>query len=81
MQRLTMRFSDAGLRCRERKLVYPDHRPIPWLTEDAKPRDRSNRLLDGDIARLLGRRKARESRRKLLKNPAHEWKANRNHHQ
>ena len=41
-----MRLSDAGLRCREAKLIYPDHRSPPWLTEDAT-RDRSNRLLDG----------------------------------
>src|SRR3984885_12383170 len=42
---LTMRLSDAGLRRRNTKLIYPNHRPPPWLTEDA-PRDRSNRLLD-----------------------------------
>ena len=41
---LTMRLSDAGFRRRRTKLIYPDHRPPPWLTEDA-PRDRSNRLL------------------------------------
>src|ERR1035438_3687126 len=48
-----MRLSDAGLRQRKTKAVYPDHRLPPWLTEDA-PRDRSNRLLDdcakGDFA-------------------------------
>ena len=44
-----MRLSDAGLRCREAKLIYPDHRSPPWLTEDA-PRDRSNRLLGADLA-------------------------------
>jgi hypothetical protein len=43
-----MRLSDAGLRCRQTKLIYPDHRPPPWLNEDAT-RDRSNRLLDGEI--------------------------------
>ena len=42
---LTMRLSDAGVRCRQTKLIYPDHRPSPWRTEDAT-RDRSNRLLD-----------------------------------
>ena len=41
-----MRLSDAGLRCRQTKLIHPDHRLSPWPTEDA-PRDRSNRLLDG----------------------------------
>jgi hypothetical protein len=41
-----MRLSDAGLRCRPTKLIYPDHQPSPGLTEDA-PRDRSNRLLAG----------------------------------
>jgi hypothetical protein len=29
-----MRLSDAGLRQRPTKLIYPDHRPSPWLTED-----------------------------------------------
>jgi hypothetical protein len=33
-----MRLSDAGLRCRPTKLIYPNHRPPPWLTEDATPR-------------------------------------------
>ena len=42
---LTMRLSDAGLRRRQTKALYLDHRPPPWLTEDAT-RDRSNRLLD-----------------------------------
>jgi hypothetical protein len=41
-----MRLSDARLRRRQTKLVYPDYRLPPWLTEDANPRDRSNRLLD-----------------------------------
>jgi hypothetical protein len=45
MECLTMRFSDAGLRRRETKLLYLNHRPSPWLTDDV-PRDRSNRLLD-----------------------------------
>ena len=40
-----MRLSDAGLRRRPTKLIDPDHRLSPWLTEDAT-RDRSNRLLD-----------------------------------
>ena len=44
-RRLTMRLSDAGLRQRRTKALYPNHRPSPWLIEDA-PRDRSNRLLD-----------------------------------
>ena len=34
---LTMRLSDAGLRQRPTKLIYTDHRPSPWLTEDASP--------------------------------------------
>jgi hypothetical protein len=41
---LTIRLSDAGLRC-PTKLIYPNHRSPPWLTEVAIPRDRSNRLL------------------------------------
>jgi len=40
---ITMRLSDAGLRCRQTKLIYPDHPFPPWRTEDAT-RDRSNRL-------------------------------------
>ena len=39
-----MRLSDAGLRRPKTKLIYPDHRLPPWLTEDA-PSDRSNRVL------------------------------------
>ena len=42
---LTMRLSDAGMRRRKTKLIYPNHRLPPWPTEDAT-RDRSNRLLD-----------------------------------
>jgi hypothetical protein len=37
-----MRLGDAGLRCRETKLINPNHRLPPWLTED-DARDRSNR--------------------------------------
>ncbi len=33
-----MRLRDAGLRRRTTKLIDPDHRPSPWLTEDAAPR-------------------------------------------
>jgi len=33
-----MRLSDAGLRCRPTKLIYPNHRLPPWLTEAAAPR-------------------------------------------
>ena len=33
-----MRLSDAGLRRRQSKLLYPDHRSPPWPTEDATPR-------------------------------------------
>jgi hypothetical protein len=36
--RLTMRLSDAGLRSRQTKLIYPDHRPSPWLIEVSAPR-------------------------------------------
>jgi hypothetical protein len=38
-------LSDARLRRRQTKLIYPNHRLPPWLAEDAT-RDRSNRLLD-----------------------------------
>jgi hypothetical protein len=34
---LTMRLSDAGLRGRQTKLIYPNHRPPPWPNEDAAP--------------------------------------------
>jgi hypothetical protein len=43
-----MRLSDAGVRRRQAKLIYLNHRPPPWLTEDAT-RDRSNRLLEGRV--------------------------------
>jgi hypothetical protein len=43
-----MRLSDAGLRRCKTKQIYPNHRPPPWLTEDAT-RDRSNRLLDSAL--------------------------------
>jgi hypothetical protein len=46
---LTMRLSDAGLRQRQTKLIYPNHRIPPFLIEDAT-RDRSNRLLEVIIA-------------------------------
>ena len=42
---LTMRLSDAGMRQRKTKLIYPNHRPSPWSTK-AATRDRSNRLLE-----------------------------------
>jgi hypothetical protein len=35
--RLTIRLSDAPAQ-RQTKMLYPDHRPPPWLTEDAIPR-------------------------------------------
>jgi hypothetical protein len=35
---LEMRLSDAGLRQRQTKLIYPKHRLPPWLKEDAAPR-------------------------------------------
>jgi hypothetical protein len=36
--RLTMRLSDAGMRRRPTKLLYPNHRPPTWLNEDASTR-------------------------------------------
>jgi hypothetical protein len=39
---LTLRLSDAGMRRRKTKLIYPNHRLPPWLAEDAT-RDLSNR--------------------------------------
>src|SRR5258708_33581548 len=44
-----IRVSWVGLRRHKTKLIYPNHRLPPWLTEDAT-RDRSNRLLE-DAAR------------------------------
>src|SRR5580704_6919906 len=35
---LTMRLSDAGLRRRQRKLIYANHRRPPRPTEDVAPR-------------------------------------------
>ena len=44
--RLTNRLSDAGMRQRPTKLIYPDYR-LPSLAHRRHyPRDRSNRLLD-----------------------------------
>ena len=37
-RRLTMRLSDVGLRCRQTKLIYPNHRLPLWPNEDAAPR-------------------------------------------
>jgi hypothetical protein len=51
-RRLTMRLSDAGLRQRQTKAFYPNHRLPPWLTEDARC-DRSNRLLGVTSAEIL----------------------------
>jgi hypothetical protein len=48
-----MRVSDAGLRQRESKLLYPDHRLPPWPTEDAI-RDRSNRWLGPPLPDIAG---------------------------
>jgi hypothetical protein len=45
--RLTMRLSDAGLRRRPTKLIYPNHRPLLGSPK-TRPRDRSNRLLEAD---------------------------------
>ena len=39
-----MKLCDAGLRRRQMKLIYPNHRFTPYATEVAA-RDRSNRLL------------------------------------
>src|SRR5258708_5088786 len=36
--RLTIRLSDARLRRRQTELVYPNHRPTPWLIEDVASR-------------------------------------------
>src|SRR3974390_3529441 len=35
---LTTRLSDAGMRQRQTKLLYPNHRSPPWLPEAATPR-------------------------------------------
>src|SRR5579863_3226690 len=37
-RRLTMRLSDAGLRQRQTKALYLNHRLPPWPTEDTAPR-------------------------------------------
>jgi hypothetical protein len=44
---LTIRLSDAGLRYRQTKLLYPDHRLPPWLTR-RDPRS-LHRLLENTI--------------------------------
>jgi hypothetical protein len=40
-----MRLSDAGLRRRTSKALYPNHR-LPSLATEDDTRDRSNRLLE-----------------------------------
>jgi uncharacterized DUF497 family protein len=49
---ITMRLSDAGLRRRKTKLIFLNHRLLPWPNEDA-PRDRSSRLLGPNFALRL----------------------------
>ena len=46
-----MRLSDAGLRRRQTKVLYPNHRLPPSPTEDAA-RDLSNRLLDDEPTKI-----------------------------
>jgi hypothetical protein len=48
MRNLTIRLSDAGLRQRQTKALYLNHRLPPWPNEDAT-RDRSNRLLGAPL--------------------------------
>ena len=43
--RITIRLRDAGLRQRQTKMLYPDHRLPPWLNDAAATRDRSNQLI------------------------------------
>jgi hypothetical protein len=63
-----MRLSDAGLRQRQTKLIYPHHRLPPWSTEDAT-RDRSNRLLgaDHDVGSIMIYGKADLARTRLAR--------------
>ena len=54
-----MRLSDAGLRQHPTKLIYPNHRLPPWLTEDATPRSlepivRRGRLMPSGKATNFG---------------------------
>jgi len=42
-----MRLSDAGLRRRETKMLYPNHLPSPLLTEDATTRSLVRGLRNG----------------------------------
>jgi hypothetical protein len=39
-RRLKMMLSNARLRCRETKLIYPNHRRPPWLTARLQERTR-----------------------------------------
>ncbi len=61
-----MRLSDAGLRYRQTKLVYPDHRLLPWPNEDATPRS-----LEPIVRRHL--RAAKEGRRRRARLPKAEY--------
>jgi uncharacterized protein len=47
-----MRLSDAGLRRRQTKLIYPNHRLPPATTEDAAPRSLQP-IVRSDLARPL----------------------------
>src|ERR1700742_5007141 len=48
-----MRLSDAGSRCPQTDLIYPDHRHPPLFSKH-QPCDRSNRLLDEARSWSLG---------------------------
>jgi uncharacterized DUF497 family protein len=49
---LTMKLSDAGVRCRQTKLIDPDHRLTPCPNEAATPRS-LELLLGPNLARPL----------------------------
>jgi hypothetical protein len=48
----TMRLSDARLRRKQTKLIYTNHQPPPWLTEDDNPA--FGQLLGGSIRPNVG---------------------------
>jgi hypothetical protein len=42
-----MSLSDAGMRRRQTKMLYPNHRPTPLAHRSCGPSNRSNRWLGG----------------------------------
>ncbi len=79
---LTIRLSDAGARCRQPKLIYQNHRPSPWLTDDAPRRSLKPIVRVRVDARprrgepetwILLLKQQRQQRRAILARPAYNY--------